>query len=84
MSVREDDPGRIKLRRKEVSGIFYGHASEGGDSLSELRAELRPRILEVNECDDESNADDYSDDEADEEGHVMMREKEKREKKRGC
>lgn len=69
LPLREDDPGRIELRRQDLSGIIHGHPDESGESCGELGPELRAGILAADESDDERKADDDSEDEADDESH---------------
>lgn len=69
LPLREDNPRRIEERRKDLSGIFDGHSGEGGNGCGEVGAHLGSRILAANESDDESKADEYSDDNAEKESH---------------
>lgn len=69
LAGRENDPGRVELRRQDLSRIFDGHPGEGGDGGGELRALGGPSILAADETYYDAQAHDNSDHHSENEAH---------------
>lgn len=74
LAGRENDPGRVELRRQDLSGIFDGHPSEGGNGGGELGALGGPGVLAADEAHYDGQAHNYSDHHSENEAHREKRE----------
>jgi len=69
LAGRENDPGRVELRRQDLSRIFDGHPGEGGDGGGELGALGGPSILAADEAYYDAQAHHNSDHHSENEAH---------------
>ena len=60
LALWEDDPGRVKLGREDLSRIFQSHSSQSSNGSGEGGPLLRPDVLRSHEQHDQPNSHCYS------------------------